>query len=148
MTRPLRHIVDGVFPALVIAAVVCGLAPAAHAHHGSHMLSVRSARCGWIEGDSLRDRSNLSEFCAQSIPARLRIRSATAVRERLWIEAAPDLAATLRGDKGSTTALLRTWLKQWRATSGYTAGTVSLLWNHAEFATVETTMTGEFVTIR
>ena len=35
MTRPLRHIVDGVLPALVIAAVVSGpLLPPEHVHRG------------------------------------------------------------------------------------------------------------------
>ena len=134
-----------------VAAIVVWLSTfpsAVDAHHSGHQLSVPSPKCGWIDGDNIRDRSNLSEFCAQWVPADLRIRSATAMHERLWIEAPPDLASTLRGDGRSTAALLRDWLEQWRTVTGYKTASVTLLRGHVEFAKVQTTMAGDAITIR
>lgn len=121
--------------------------PAVHAHHSGQELSTRSAKCGWIEAEDIRDRSNLSEFCAQWVPAEFRIRSATAVRERLWVEAPPDLAAALRGEV-STATLLRKWLEEWRKITRFSTASVTLLQNHVEFAKVQTTMTGDVVSLR
>jgi hypothetical protein len=130
----------------VLGAVVCR--PAIHAHHTGHELSTPSPKCGWVETEALRDRSHVTDFCAQAVPVELQISSASAVRERLWIEAPADLASTLRGDVRSTAALLQTWLQQWRTITGYRTATVTLMHQHIEFARVQTTMTGDVVTIR
>jgi hypothetical protein len=118
------------------------------AHHSGHALSVPSTRCGWTEGESLRDRRNLSEFCSRWVPGDFRIRSAAADRERLWLEAPRELASVLRSDDHSTAALLREWLRQWRTISGYNTASIVLLQNHIEFAKVYTTMAGDVVSLR
>jgi hypothetical protein len=124
------------------------LFPAAvHAHHSGQELAIPSAKCGWIEAENLRDRSNLSEFCAQWIPGEFRIRSVAAARERLWVETPPELAMALRGEV-ATARLLQKWLEEWRKISGYTTASVALLRNHVEFARVHTTMVGDVVTLR
>ena len=129
-------------------ACVVLLASTVSAHHSGDELSIRSARCGWIGAEDSRDRRHLSDFCAQWVPADLRIRSATAQHERLWLEAPPDLAAALRSDDRSTAALLQQWLERWRKITGYRTASVILLRSHVEFARVYTTMTGDVVTIR
>ena len=135
------------FAGAVILPLVA-VQPTAHAHHGGHQLSERSARCGWIEGPSLRDRRNLSDFCSRWMPAEVRISSASADRDSLWIEAPPDLLSTLRTDDRMTSALLRDWLARWRKTTGYNSASVTLLRNHVEVATIRTTMRGDVVVLR
>ena len=118
------------------------------AHHGDHGLSVISPQCVWIEGDTLQDRRNLVDFCERSVSGALQIRSAGAVREHLWIEAPAGLASSLRAGDRSVATLLRHWLREWRAVSGYTTATVSLMRGHVEFAAVRTSMTGDVVALR
>ena len=120
----------------------------ASAHHADHRLSEPSPKCGWIEGEDLRDRRNLADFCARWMPAELRVSGASADRERLWIEAPADLASTLRENDRTTAALLREWLQHWRQTTGYTSASVVLVRQHIEFARIQTTMTGDVVMIR
>jgi hypothetical protein len=118
------------------------------AHHGGHKLLMPSPRCGWIDGESVRDRRNLADFCADWMPAQLRISSASADRESLWIEAAPELESVLREQDRTMAALLRTWLEHWRKTTGYKTASVILVSQHIEFARIQTTMTGDVVMIR
>jgi hypothetical protein len=130
------------------AAAVHVLALPVSAHHGDHGLSELSPQCGWIEADNLRDRRNLADFCERSVSGELHIRSAGAAGEQLWIEAPPALVSSLRAGDRSTAALVRTWLREWRAVSGYTTAAVSLMRGHVEYAAVRTTMTGDVVTLR
>jgi hypothetical protein len=120
----------------------------ASAHHADHRLSEPAPKCGWIEGEDLHDRRNLANFCTLWMPAELRISGASADRERLWIEAPADLAATLRESDRTTAALLREWLQHWRQTTGYTSASVVLVRQHIEFARIQTTMAGDVVMIR
>ena len=124
------------------------LSPTLSAHHAADRLSAPSAKCGWTEGDSLRDRSNLTEFCARWVPAELRIRSASADREQLEIEAPRELALVLKTDDRSTSALLREWLRAWRSISGFQTANVRLMREHAEIGKAYTTMAGDVVTLR
>jgi hypothetical protein len=133
--------------AMTLLASLC-IVSSVSAHHGGHRLSVRTPKCGWIDGQDLRDRRNLADFCARWIPAELRIGSASAVQESLWIEAPPDLVSTLREDDRTTATLLRGWLEHWRETTGYNNGSIILLRNHIEFARIQTTMKGDVVMIR
>jgi hypothetical protein len=119
-----------------------------YAHHADHRLTEPSPKCGWIDGYDLRDRRNLAQFCAQWMPAELRISAASADRERLWIEAPADLALSLRENDRTTAALLREWLEHWRRTTGYTSASVFLARHHIEFARIQTTMAGDVVMIR
>ena len=120
----------------------------AYAHHADHRLSEPSPKCGWIDGQDLRDRRNLASFCTRWMPAELRISGASADGERLWIEAPAHLASTLRGSDRTTAALLREWLQHWRQTTGYTSASVVLVRQHVEFARIQATMAGDVVMIR
>jgi hypothetical protein len=82
------------------------------------------------------------------MPAQLRISSASAMRETLWIEASPELVSVLREHDRTMAALLRDWLERWRKTTGYKTASVTLLSQHVEFARIQTTMTGDVVMIR
>ena len=137
--------------ALYVCALVlslCAVASPVQAHHGGHQLAVPSPKCGWIDGQSLRDRRNLTDFCARWMPSELRISGASANRDSLWIETPPDLVSILLADDRTTTALLREWLEQWRKTTGYNTASVVLLRNHIEFARIQTTMAGDVITRR
>ena len=125
-----------------------GATAAVQAHHAGHALSVSSPRCGWIEGDNLRDRRLAAEFCGRWIESELGIAGASAIGERLWIEAPPTLRSALREDHRHTAALLTNWLQRWRQISGYKAATVILVSGHVEFARVESTMKGDVVVLR
>jgi len=134
-----------------VGLVVLGLsgAPAAvQAHHAGHALSVSSPRCGWVEGDNLRDRRLAAEFCGRWIESELGIAGASAIGERLWIEAPPTLRSALREDNRHAAALLTNWLQHWRQVSGYKAATVILMARHVEFARVQSTMKGDVVVLR
>jgi hypothetical protein len=131
-------------PLLVVLVFVSAVS----AHHAAGRLSVPSPKCGWTEGDTLRDRSNLTEFCARWVPGELRISSAAADRERLSIEAPRELALVLKSDDRSTSALLREWLGAWRQISGFPTAEVRLLREHAEIGKAYTTMAGDVVTVR
>jgi hypothetical protein len=134
---------------IALAAVVVfqGALVPAYAHHTGGRMSVPTPGCGWAEGDSLRDRSNLSRFCQQSIPTRLDIRMAAADHEVVQIEASPALVAALHDERGSVAALMRGWLDQWRALSGYRSASIALTRNHLELAKVYTTMSGDVVIV-
>jgi hypothetical protein len=118
------------------------------AHHTAMNLSVPAPGCGWAEGDSLRDRSNLSEFCQRWVPPRLGIRMAAADHEVVQIEASPALVASLRDDNRAVAALLRDWLQHWRKLSGYRSASIVLTRNHVEIAKIYTTMSGDVVAVR
>jgi hypothetical protein len=118
------------------------------AHHTALRLSVPVPGCGWAEGDSLRDRKNLSEFCQRWIPSHLGIRMAAADHEVVRIEASPELVVALRDDSRSAASLLRDWLQHWRAISGYRTASIVLMRNHTEIAKIYTTMAGEVVALR
>jgi hypothetical protein len=134
---------------LLLSLIALPLLPSAvSAHHAADRLSAPSPKCGWTEGDSLRDRSNLTEFCARWVPGELRIASAAADRERLSIEAPRELALVLKTDDRSTSALLREWLRAWRQISGFPTVEVRLLREHVEIAKAYTTMAGDVVTLR
>jgi hypothetical protein len=135
--------------ATVLTVFVLGPAPVdLRAHHGGHALSVPSPRCGWVDGDDLRDRRLAAEFCGRWIDGELGIAAASAIGERLWIEAPPTLKSTLREDDRHTAALLTNWLQHWRQTSGYKTATVILVSGHTEFARIQSTMKGDVVVIR
>jgi hypothetical protein len=133
---------------VLLLSVVALSSSGVFAHHAAERLSAPSGKCGWTEGDSLRDRSNLTEFCARWVPGELRITNAAADRERLSIEAPRELALVLKSDDRSTSALLREWLRAWRRISGFPTAEVRLLREHAEIAKAYTTMTGDVVVLR
>jgi hypothetical protein len=118
------------------------------AHHTPARLSVPAQGCGWAEGDSLRDRKTLSEFCQRWIPPRLGIRMAAADHEVVQIEASPALVAALRDERGAVSALLHDWLEHWRTLSGYKTASIVLTRNHVEIAKIYTTMAGDVVAVR
>src|SRR5690349_3709031 len=92
----------------IAAAVVVALlanAPDLVAHHSGHTLSIRSARCGWVEGDDLRDRRNASDFCTRWVQPDLRITNASANHQRLWIETPSALASSLLEDQQAVASL-------------------------------------------
>ena len=132
----------------LLALLLCGLPAAVRAHHASHKLAVASPRCGWVEGDDSRDRRRAAEFCGRWVDSELRIAGASAIGERLWIEAPPQLKATLREDDRLTAALLTSWMQHWRETSGYKSAVVILVSQHIEFARIESTMSGDVVVLR
>ena len=118
------------------------------AHHTAMNLSVPVPGCGWAEGDSLRDRNNLSEFCQRWVPSRLGIRMAAADHEVVEIDASPALVAALHDDNRAVAALLRDWLQRWRAVSGYKSASIRLMRNHIEIARIYSTMSGDVVALR
>ena len=138
----------GVMCAAGLLVALSAGSPPAHAHHADHRLSEPSPTCGWIDGEDGRDRRNLSAFCARWMPAEFRIKSASADRERLWIETPTDFVSELREDDRVMAVLLREWLEQWRETTGYATASVMLVRQHAEFARIQTTMAGDVVMIR
>jgi hypothetical protein len=143
--RRLKHCVTA------FAAIVIVWAPGqvtVRAHHTAMNLSVPAPGCGWAEGDSLRDRSNLSEFCQRWVPPRLGIRMAAADHEVVQIEASPALVAALHDDTRSVAALMRDWLQHWRKVSGYKTASIVLTRNHVEIAKIYTTMSGDVVALR
>lgn len=137
---------------MVVCAVIgigwAGRQVTVHAHHTAMSLSVPAPGCGWAEGDSLRDRNNLSEFCQRWISPRLGIRMAAANHEVVEIEASPALVAALKDDSRSVSALLSDWLKHWRTVSGYKSASIVLVRNHIEIAKIYTTMSGDVVAVR
>jgi hypothetical protein len=139
----MRHLI-----ALVVLLAAVGPPVRVAGHHTAARLSVPAPGCGWAEGESLRDRTNLSEFCQRWIPSRLGIRMAAADHEVVQIEASPALVAELRDDGRQTSALLRDWLQHWRALSGYRTASIVLLRNHVEIAKIYTTMSGDVVALR
>lgn len=147
-SRSVSHQRRAAVCALGLLVALWSASSTASAHHADHRLSEPSPRCGWIDGEDLRDRRNLADFCTQWMPAELRIRGASADRERLWIEAPGDLASTLRESDRTTAALLREWLQHWRQTTGYSSASVVLVRQHLEFARIQTTMAGDVVMIR
>jgi hypothetical protein len=140
----MRHLIFLLF--MLLAAV--GLPVGVHGHHTAVHLSVPVLGCGWAEGESLRDRKNVSEFCQRWVPVRLGIRMAAADHEIVHIEASPALVAALHDDGESTSALLRDWLQHWRAVSGYKTASIVLMRNHVEIAKIYTTMSGDVVALR
>jgi hypothetical protein len=134
---------------LLTAVLITSVAtPTVFAHHVGWGAATKSPRCGWLEGDNVRDLANLSTFCAHSIPAALRVQGVTANRERLWIDAPPELAAALRDHDTRTETLLKDWLQMWRTITGYRTAFVIVLRGHAEIARAGTAMSGDFVTVR
>jgi hypothetical protein len=117
-------------------------------HHDVGDLSVASARCGWMKGESVRDFSNLDEFCGRVVSAGIRVRDMAAQREHLWIEATPELMAALRSGEPTTRALLKHWLEQWKAITGYRTAFVVVLEGHFEIAAARVTMSGDVVSLR
>ena len=140
---------SGLLPTVGLVVLGLGGATAAlQAHHAGHALSVPSRTCGWVDGDNLRDRRLAADFCGRWIEGELGIAGASAIGERLWIEAPPTLRSALREDNRHTAALLTNWLQHWRQTSGYKTATVILVSRHVEFARVESTMKGDVVVLR
>jgi hypothetical protein len=145
VSRRLMHRVS----ACCAIGVALGSAPVTvRAHHTALNLSVPAPGCGWAEGDSLRDRSTLLAFCQRWVPSSLGIRMAFADHETVQIEASPALVAALRDDTRSVSALLRDWLRHWRAESGYRTAAIVLMRNHVEIAKIYTTMSGDVVAVR
>lgn len=142
--RPMHRVVAC---AAIGIAVACGPVTV-RAHHTAMNLSVPAPGCGWAEGDSLRDRNNLSEFCQRWVPPRLGIRMAAADHEVVQIEASPALVAALHDDTRSVAALMRDWLEHWRKLSGYKTASIVLTRNHVEIAKIYTTMSGDVVALR
>ena len=132
----------------VLALWIGGSPTQVGAHHAGHALSVPSPKCGWVEGDDLRDRRLAAEFCGRWIDGELGIAGASAIGERLWIEAPPTLKSTLREDDRHTAALLTQWLQHWRQSTGYKNATIILVSEHVEFAKIQSTMAGDVVKIR
>lgn len=133
---------------ILMVVGLCAVPVASRAHHAGHGLSVPSARCGWVEGDDMRDRRLAAEFCGRWMDSELGIAGASAIGERLWIEAPPRLKSALREDDRQTAALLSNWLQHWRETTGYKNATVILVASHIEFARIQATMAGDVVKVR
>jgi len=138
-----RHVSCAAAVALLLSSVPAGVA----AHHSGHRMSVPSTKCGFIDGEDLRDRRHLADFCARWVSTDLQIRSASALRERLWIEAPPEVAFSLREDRRSAAGILKEWLEQWKQATGYQTASVTLVRDHREVARIQTTMTGEVIVI-
>jgi hypothetical protein len=137
------------FVALAAIGIVCAHGQVTvRAHHTAMNLSVPAPGCGWAEGDSVRDRNNVSEFCLRWVPPRLGIRMAAADHEVVQIEASPTLVAALKDDGQAVSALLREWLRHWRAVSGYKSASIVLTRNHLEIAKIYTTMSGDVIARR
>lgn len=137
-----QNVIRAATVVLLLSSVPSGVA----AHHSGHRMAVPSAKCGFIDGEDLRDRRHLTDFCAW-VSTDLRIRSASAMREQLWIEAPPEVAFSLREDGRTTAALLRAWLEQWQKTTGYRTASVTLVRDHAGVARIQTTMKGDVLVI-
>jgi hypothetical protein len=133
------------FLILVLLSVIASVG---EAHHSMSGVPVKSAKCGWLEGESLRDVRNVTDFCAQSIGSGTRINSVTSDRERLWIEAPPQLAADVRSGESAARQRLGVWLKDWRRITGLRTASVSLVVNHVDVVKAETTMSGDVISIR
>ncbi|MBM3818814.1 MAG: hypothetical protein FJW14_07355 [Acidimicrobiia bacterium] len=135
-----------------LPAVLCLLlllAAPLRAHHEHHEIQVRSVTCGWLEGESLRDIRNASDFCRRSVPVTLQVMSAAAAHERLWIETSADVVAALRQDgRTPARALLAEWLQEWKRVSGYPAASVVLMYKHIEVGRAQTTLRGDTVSVR
>jgi hypothetical protein len=127
---------------LFLIASVC------EAHHSVAGVPLRSAKCGWLEGESLRDVRNVAHFCAQSVGAGPQIYSVTSDRDRLWIETPPHVAMDIRSGDEAARLRLRTWLKEWRRITGFANASVSLVVNHVDVARADTTMSGDVISIR
>ncbi len=89
----------------------------------------------------------MADFCGRWVSTEWQIRTASAMRERLWIEAPPDILFSLREDGRSAAALLKEWLAHWRTTTGYATASVALVHDHREVARIQTTMTGDVVVV-
>ena len=139
-----RH---SILPSAAAAMLLCSVPSGVAAHHSGHRLTVPSTKCGFIDGEDLRDRRHLTDFCARSVSTDVQIRSASATRERLWIEAPSDVVVSLREDPRTTAALLRQWLEQWKRTTGYRTATVVLTRGHAAVASIRTTMGDDVVIV-
>lgn len=120
----------------------------ADAHHGLWEIQVPSPKCGWLEGSTVTDIRNVTDFCTRWVPGHFRVSAAAATRERLWIEAPRQLVNTLRVEDETTRVLLKDWLRQWRAISGYRSASVVVLWGHVPVATAEATLAGDTIAIR
>ena len=124
------------------------LASVCEAHHSVAGVPVRSAKCGWLEGESLRDARNVADFCAHSVASETRIHSVTSDRERLWIEAPSQFATDVRGGDDAARLRLSVWLQEWRRITGFRSASVSIVVNHVDVARAETTMRGDIILIR
>ena len=133
---------------VALVALLCSAPSGVAAHHGGHRLSVPSPKCGFIDGEDLRDRRHLADFCARWVPADLQVRSASAIREQLWIEAPPEIVFSLRTDGPPTAVLLKEWLNHWKKTTGYETASVALWRDHREVARIHTTMQGDVIVVR
>jgi hypothetical protein len=135
--------------ATLLLLLLMALTPSAsYAHHAGWGVVTRSAKCGWLEGDNVRDVANVSIFCERSVPVAFRVQGVSANHEYLWIDATADLASALREHDAATETVLKDWLDKWRAITGYRTAFVIVLRGHAEIAKAGTTMRGDFVTIR
>ena len=134
--------------AFLVALLLAVTTSVVQAHHQSWGAVTKSARCGWLEGDNVRDVTNLTTFCSRWVPAILHVRGVTAHREYLWIDASPELAAALLDNDATTEAILKDWLGKWRAITASRTAFVSVLRGHVEIARAGTAMSGDFVTIR
>ena len=133
---------------LTLSLIVVTTSPL-HAHHTGWRAASKSLKCGWLEGSNVHDATNLRTFCFRWIPAAVQIEGAAANREYLWIDASPDLAASLWNHEAATAALLKDWLDGWKAITGYRTATVVVLRrDHLEIARAGTGTRGEFVMIR
>ena len=133
---------------LLTVAVLSLFPLVCEAHHSMAGVPVRSAHCGWVQGDSLRDVRNVSEFCAQSIGTEFRIDAVTSDREHLWIEAPRQLVVGVRSGDRDARLRLATWLREWRRISGFRAASVSLVVNHVDVVTARATMRGDVIALR
>ena len=123
---------------VLVLCVLVGVPPVCEAHHTMTGVPVRSAKCGWLQGDSLRDLRNLSDFCANVVAGRTYIGGVASHRERLWIEAPPEFAADVRTGERAAQQRLASWLAAWRRISGYRHASVAIVTNHVDVVTVVT----------
>lgn len=120
---------------LVLAAVI-GVPATGAAHHSRAGVPVKSAKCGWLQGESVRDLRNVADFCAAFAADDTAVRAAVSDRERLWIEATPGFAADVRTGERDAQMRLARWLAEWQRISGYDRASIAIVANHVDVVTV------------
>lgn len=119
----------------ILAAIIGIPAPGA-AHHSRSGVPVKSAKCGWLQGESVRDLRNVSDFCAAFAADETAVRGAVSDRERLWLDATPGFAADVLTGEPEARMRVARWLAEWRRISGYDRASIAIVANHVDVVTV------------
>ena len=98
--------------------------------------------CRQIDGETQKDKENLSRFCNKGI-SKGAVVKAEAMDSLLWISVPKSMATAMMGDRLQAEQLVKVWMRGWRAETGRKAVTVYVLWEDVEVAKGDTTWTGE-----